>query len=54
MFIINGILWNLIFVNSNDERLIRSDGLYSLAVTDWNEKSIYLYQKILKDLICVK
>ena len=53
MFIINGILWNLIFVNPNDERLIRSDGLYSLAVTDWNEK-VYLYQKIQKALIYAK
>lgn len=42
MFIINGILWNLIFVNQNDERLMRSDGLYSLAVTDWNEKGIFV------------
>lgn len=45
MFLINGILWNLIFVNPNDERLMRSDGLYSLAVTDLEEKAIFVSSK---------
>lgn len=60
MFIINGILWNLIFVNPNDERLMRSDGLYSLAVTDWNEKDIFVskntkgsyFRKIIAHELC--
>lgn len=42
MFTINGINWNLIFVNSSSPDLLRSDGTISLAVTDWNRKSIFV------------
>lgn len=42
MFTINGINWNLIFVNSNSPDLLRSDGSISLAVADWNSKSIFV------------
>lgn len=42
MFEINGILWRILFVNPHSEHLMRSDGVYSLAVTDWNDKTVYL------------
>lgn len=41
MFKINDIIWNVIFTNDND-KLMRSDGTISLAVTDWNDKTIYI------------
>lgn len=42
MFTINGIDWNLIFVNGASPDLLRSDGTVSLAVTDWNRRSIFV------------
>ena len=42
MFEINGILWRILFVNGNSEHLMRSDGSHSLAVSDWNGKTVYL------------
>jgi hypothetical protein len=42
MFTINGINWNLIFVNNSSPDLLRSDGTTSLAVTDWNSRSIFV------------
>lgn len=42
MFIINGIGWNLIFVHGASPDLLRSDGTTSLAVTDWNSRSIFV------------
>ncbi len=42
MFTINGIDWNLIFVNGASTDLLRSDGTISLAVTDWNRRSIFV------------
>ena len=42
MFTINGINWNLIFVNNSSLDLLRSDGTTSLAVTDWNHRSIFV------------
>lgn len=44
MFKINDIIWNVIFTNDND-KLMRSDGSISLAVTDWNDKTIYVSNK---------
>ena len=42
MFTINGVDWNLIFVNGASHDLLRSDGTTSLAVTDWNRRSIFV------------
>lgn len=42
MFTINGIDWSLIFVHGASSDLLRSDGTTSLAVTDWNRRSIYV------------
>lgn len=41
-FEINNIVWNIIFVNSNDKKLYRSDGSKTVGVTDLNDKCIYL------------
>lgn len=41
-FEINGILWNIVFVRPNSNNLRRSDGSITFAVTDWNDKCIYV------------
>ena len=45
MFLINGIEWKIEFVHSASGKLIRSDGSTSLAVTDWNDRAIYVSYK---------
>lgn len=45
MFVINGIEWKIEFVHSASGKLIRSDGSTSLAVTDWNDRAIYVYNQ---------
>lgn len=42
MFVINGIEWNIVCVNSNSSYLMRSDGSITVAVTDWNDKCVYM------------
>lgn len=42
MFNVNGEIWHILFVDPNDYRLMRGDGTYSLAVTDDNEKTIFV------------
>lgn len=42
MFEINGIKWNIIWVNPNSDNLRRSDGSITVAVTDWNDKCVYM------------
>lgn len=42
MFEINGIKWDIVWVNSNSDNLRRSDGSITVAVTDWNDKSVYM------------
>ena len=41
-FRINGIDWNICFVNPKSDKLRRSDGSITLAVTDWNDRSVYV------------
>lgn len=45
MFLINGIEWKIEFVHSASGKLMRSDGSTSLAVTDWNDRAIYVSDK---------
>ena len=45
MFLINGIEWKIEFVHGTNNDLTRSDGSISLAVTDWNDKTIYVSNK---------
>lgn len=42
MFFINGIEWKIEFVHGASHKLMRSDGSISLAVTDWNDRIIYV------------
>lgn len=42
MFEINGILWDILFVNPNSDKLRRSDGSITHAVTDWNDRTVYV------------
>ena len=45
MFRINNVDWEIIFTNDIN-KLIRSDGVVSLAVTDWNDKTVYVSNKL--------
>ena len=40
VFTINGENWILQFVRPNSEELRRSDGVYTLGVTDNNDKTV--------------
>lgn len=42
MFVINGIEWDMIFVNPNSDKLRRSDGSITHAVTDWDDRAVYV------------
>lgn len=42
MVTINGIEWKIIICSSSNSKLRRSDNVYTLGVTDLNDKSIYL------------
>ena len=42
MFEINGIEWNIAWVNAYSSDLRRSDGSYTVGMTDWHRKSVYL------------
>ena len=46
MFCINGIEWNIVFVNANSSDLMRSNGSITVGMTDNNTKSIYLSNKL--------
>lgn len=45
MFVINGIEWKIKFIHGASNKLMRSDGSISLAVTDWNDRIIYVSNK---------
>lgn len=42
MFVINGVEWDMVFVNPNSDKLRRSDGSIAHAVTDWNDRAVYV------------
>lgn len=46
MFEINGIQWEIVWVNSNSDNLRRSDNSITVGVTDWNNKYVYLSNKL--------
>ena len=46
MFIINNIMWQIVFVPSDSNKLMRSDGSISLAVTDFNDKTVYVSDNV--------
>lgn len=45
IFIVNNV-WNIMFINPNDTRLLRSDNVYSIGVCDNNTKTIYINNKL--------
>ena len=49
MFIINGVVWNIFYVPPTSHHLIRSDGEYVLGVTDWNDRMVYINNKLTGD-----
>lgn len=55
-FGINNEIWTIEFVEWNNNKLYRSDGSISLAVTDNNTKTIYInesvYGALLEKIIC--
>lgn len=42
MFTINGIKWDICFVPAGSTELRRSDGSITHAVTDWNDRTVYI------------
>lgn len=46
MFVINGIKWEIIFVDNNSTDLRRSDGSITVGVTDNEEKCIFLSKSL--------
>lgn len=41
-FIINGINWNIRFVDPDSTKLYRSDGSRTVGMTDWNTSTVYI------------
>ena len=56
MFAVNGMTWNISFVEPTNGNLMRSDKVYTLGVTDNNIKTIFLnnklYGKMLDKVLC--
>lgn len=46
MFIINGIEWDIVWVNPNSKNLMRSDGSITIGVTDNNTKTVYINNRL--------
>lgn len=46
MFSINGIEWNIVFVNPNSVDLMRSDNSITVGMTDWNNRCVYLSNRL--------
>lgn len=46
MFEINGVEWDIVWVSSNSDKLMRSDGSYTVGMTDWNTKCVYLAKRL--------
>jgi hypothetical protein len=42
MFEINGISWDIVWVNPNNRNLMRSDDTITVGMTDFNTKCVYL------------
>lgn len=50
-FSINGIRWKIIFVDSNNPKLFRSDGSKTVGMTDWNTCSVYIADNLDDDFL---
>ncbi len=51
VFEINGIIWRVAFVNNASTKLMRSDGSITVGMTDWNDKCVYLSNKLHGDFL---
>lgn len=49
--IINGIIWNIKFVNPYNLNLITDAGIYTLGMTDNNIKTIFINNELYGDLL---
>lgn len=45
-FEVNGQIWRILLVSANNAELRRSDGTLSLAVTDNNDKTVYVNRNV--------
>lgn len=46
MFVINGNLWKIVIVEPDSELLYRSDGSRTVAVTDGNERTVFVSNEV--------
>lgn len=46
MFVVNGIEWNLSLVEPYSTNLLRSDNTITLGVTDNNDKTVYINNRL--------
>lgn len=46
MFEINGIQWEIVWVNPKSQELHRTDGSLTVGMTDWNDRCVYLSDKL--------
>ena len=51
VFVANGNLWKIQYVNSMSNQLLRSDGSRTIAVTDNSVKTIYIADNITGELL---
>ena len=50
IFSINGTIWHIEYKNPNTSELMRSDGTYTLGVTDRNTKTVTIANCLSKDM----
>lgn len=50
-FCVNNVFWNVFFVKPNDGILRKSDGTYTLGVTDNNLKTVFVSDTLYGDLL---
>lgn len=46
MFAINGVLWNIVFVNRFNSQLLRSDGSFTPGVCDISTHTVYIFDEL--------
>ena len=46
MFEINGIHWDIAWVNPNSDNLRRSDGSITVGMTDWIDRCVYMSDRL--------
>ena len=46
LFEINGTVWNIVWVHPHSDKLRRSDGSITVGMTDWNDKCVYMSDRL--------